>query len=217
MANTSNKVGDPAAIWVEVSKLRPWDKNPRKNDGTPVKKVMQSITKFGFAAPIVARTNGEIIAGHTRWKAAIELGLKTVPVRYLDLSDADAHTLAIADNRLNEEAEWDNTKLTQIINELMLQPDVVITDTGMDQGDLNRLLAEKGVNDYQAEWVGMPECENEDISGWGSVKINFAKREDMEAFSKLVGQPLTEKTKSIWFPKAEIVSVTDKAYEAVDA
>ena len=49
-------------------------------------------------------TNGEIIAGHTRWKAAKELGLDRVPVRYLDLDPADAHLLAIADNRVAEEA-----------------------------------------------------------------------------------------------------------------
>jgi hypothetical protein len=58
--------------WVSIEKLRPWAKNPRKNNKA-VLAVANSITKFGFGAPIVARKNGEVIAGHTRLKAAIAL------------------------------------------------------------------------------------------------------------------------------------------------
>ena len=101
------RVEEPAAEWVAVEKLAPWTHNPRKNDEN-VKRVIQSIKRFGFAAPIVARkADGEIIAGHTRLKAAQALGLSHVPVRYLDLDPADAHLLALADNRLNELSPWD--------------------------------------------------------------------------------------------------------------
>ena len=56
-----------AAEYVPTASLKPWDKNPRKNDGEPVDKVAASIQKFDFGAPILARrANGEIIAGHTR-------------------------------------------------------------------------------------------------------------------------------------------------------
>ncbi len=65
---------EPAAEWVAIDALRPWKDNPRKNDGEPVRKVAESIQRFGFGAPILARReNGEIIAGHTRWKAAKKL------------------------------------------------------------------------------------------------------------------------------------------------
>lgn len=101
---------EPPAQWVALDSLLPWDENPRKNDGEPVARVARSIKRFGFGAPILARlANREIIAGHTRWKAAKLLGITEVPVRFLDLSESDAHLLAIADNRLNELTKWDDT------------------------------------------------------------------------------------------------------------
>ena len=97
---------DLAAEWVDVSTLKPWSKNPRKQK--PVKEVVESIKRFGFGAPIVARlSDREVIAGHTRLEAAKQLGLDRVPVRFLDLDENEAHILAIADNRLTEISTWD--------------------------------------------------------------------------------------------------------------
>lgn len=105
-----------AAEMVDPASLKPWPKNPRKNDGEPVAKVADSIRRFGFAAPIVARLETrEIIAGHTRWKAAQQLKLTEIPVRFLDLSEREAHLLALADNRLGELAEWDTPELHRLL------------------------------------------------------------------------------------------------------
>ena len=105
-----------AAEMVHPATLKAWLKNPRKNDGEPVERVAASIKRFGFAAPIVARLETrEIIAGHTRWKAALKLGLTTVPVRFVDLPEREAHLLALADNRLGELAEWDTPELHAIL------------------------------------------------------------------------------------------------------
>lgn len=107
----------PPAIWVATDKLRPWAKNPRKNDHA-VDKVCASITRWGFGAPLIARQeNGEVIAGHTRLKAALKLKLKMVPVRYLPLSEEQAHQLALADNKLGEEASWDDGALLEILSQ----------------------------------------------------------------------------------------------------
>ena len=59
--------------------IRPYDKNPRKNDPA-VEAVMRSLKEFGFRQPIVVDSQGVIIVGHTRWKAACKLGLTQVPV-----------------------------------------------------------------------------------------------------------------------------------------
>ena len=62
---------EPAAIMVSIASLVPWPGNPRHNDGAPVEAVVDSIRRFGFGAPVLARREtGEIIAGHTRVKAA---------------------------------------------------------------------------------------------------------------------------------------------------
>lgn len=109
---------DQAAQWVSPAKLKPWPENPRRNEGEPVEKVAESIKRFGFASPIVARkATGEIIAGHTRWKAAKLLKLDVVPVRYMDLDEREARLLALADNRLGELAEWDTTQLLAVLGE----------------------------------------------------------------------------------------------------
>ena len=109
---------EPAAQWVAIDKLTPWADNPRINDHA-VDDVAKSIQRFGFASPIIARTeNNEVIAGHTRLKAAIKLGLDKVPVRFMDLDPADARMLALADNRVAELADWDDDALATILREL---------------------------------------------------------------------------------------------------
>jgi hypothetical protein len=105
-----------AAEWVGVADLREWEGNPRQEQ--PVEEVAESIRRFGFGAPILARPNGEIIAGHTRWKAAQSIGLDRVPVRYMDLTENEARALALADNRLGELAAWDVEGLADALREI---------------------------------------------------------------------------------------------------
>ena len=62
-----------------IDAIKPYDRNPRKNDQA-VEAVATSIREFGFRQPIVVDKDGVIIVGHTRWKAAKQLGLKRAPV-----------------------------------------------------------------------------------------------------------------------------------------
>ena len=112
-------------MWVDPKELVPWERNPRKNDPA-VDDVARSIAKFGFGTPIVARKeNNEIIAGHTRHKAAMLIGYSPVPVRFLDLSENEAHALAIVDNQTNEIALWDEVELDGLLEELESELDGV--------------------------------------------------------------------------------------------
>lgn len=118
LARDKKKPTAPAAEWVPVSKLVEWAGNPRKNQKT-VEKLKESIKEFGFSSPIVARlANGEIIAGHARFAAAKELGLESVPVRFLDISEKQAHTLSLADNKIQELSTYDYSLLSSAINDL---------------------------------------------------------------------------------------------------
>ena len=101
-----------------LDEIRPYANNPRKNDEA-VEAVANSIREFGFKQPIVVDADGVIIVGHTRYKAAQELGLETVPVLVADdLSDDKVKAYRLADNKTNELAEWDlsalETELAQI-------------------------------------------------------------------------------------------------------
>lgn len=67
-------------------------------------------------------------------------------------------------------------------------------------------------DEWKKEWQGMPEFVQEDLSPYKTLQVHFASHEDMEKFSELIGQSLTIKTRSIWFPKAKIIKVCDKRY-----
>lgn len=69
---------------------------------------------------------------------------------------------------------------------------------------------------WEEHWGEMPEFEHKDLSPFKQVIVSFNNREDMAAFSKLVGQTITMKTQSIWYPAAEIGTYADKRYEDED-
>ena len=130
---------EAAAVWLEIDKLVPWDQNPRINEHA-VEKVADSIKRFGFASPIIARKeDNSIIAGHTRWLASKSLGLDRVPVRFMDLDPADAKLLALADNKLAEFANWDDELLSEVLQDLN-EFGVDLTDSGFADDELEDLL-----------------------------------------------------------------------------
>ena len=93
-------------MW-SIDRIKPYEKNPRINDGA-VDQVVRSISEFGFRQPIVVDEASIIIVGHTRWKAAVKMGLREVPVHVaMGLSSAQAKAYRLADNKLGELAKWD--------------------------------------------------------------------------------------------------------------
>lgn len=165
--------GDPAALWVPISKLTPWAKNPRKNDES-VDDVARSIIELGWGRPLIAReANGELCVGHTTRKAVlslkeryqranaeqragwhpeavhtVETGL--VPVRFVTLSERKAHQLALADNRLAEKSDWDVPVLLDVMEELDLAE---IEVAGWSSDDLAELGKDLLGGDGDAEDV----------------------------------------------------------------
>lgn len=94
-------------ITKKLSDLRPYARNPRKNDQA-VDAVANSIREFGFKVPIVIDKNGEIIAGHTRYKAAKKMKLEEIPCIIADdLTEEQIKAFRLADNKVGELADWD--------------------------------------------------------------------------------------------------------------
>ena len=90
-----------------LEEIKPYEKNPRNNDNA-VDAVAASIREFGFKVPIIIDKDNIIVAGHTRYKAAKKLGLKTVPcIKADDLNDEQIKAFRLADNKVSELAEWD--------------------------------------------------------------------------------------------------------------
>lgn len=95
----------------KISDLKEYENNPRDNTAA-IDAVANSIKEFGFKVPIIVDGNNIIIAGHTRFKAAISLGLKEVPcIVANDLTPEQVKAFRLADNKVGEIASWDLDKL----------------------------------------------------------------------------------------------------------
>ena len=122
---------------INIDKLLPYINNPRKN--LNIDKVASSIKEFGFQQPIVVDKNYTIIVGHTRFEAAKKLGLKEVPVQIADLTEHQARSYRIADNRLNQDATWDTKLLNLEFNDL-LSNNIDLDILGFSNDELDNLL-----------------------------------------------------------------------------
>ena len=101
-----------------IGDVVPYEKNPRLNDQA-VDAVAGSIREFGFKVPIVVDSKGVVVSGHTRLKAAKALGLAEVPVIVADdLDDTKIKAFRLADNKVAELADWDESLLIKELEEL---------------------------------------------------------------------------------------------------
>ena len=149
MESNAEKVGE----WVSIEMLIPHPDNPRINDHS-VDKVMKSIKRFGFASPIIARSEDKmIIAGHTRYKAAKSLGLDRVPVRFMDLDPVDAKLLMLADNKIGEKSDWDEQKLAELLQDLK---DEDLDGIGWDEEELSDILSDLYTEEPEQEYIEPP-------------------------------------------------------------
>lgn len=96
-----------------LEELKPYDNNPRKNDGA-VDALAESIKEFGFRVPLIVSRDGVIISGHTRYKAAKKLDLEKVPCIIAEKLDEDeVKQFRIVDNKTQELAKWDFAALAE--------------------------------------------------------------------------------------------------------
>lgn len=123
----------------KITELKEYENNPRNNDDA-VEAVAESIQQFGFKVPIVIDSNGVIIAGHTRRKAAVKLGLDTVPCIIADdLTPEQIQAFRLADNKTAELAEWDFEALEKELAELTAF-DVDMSLFGFDEAIFDEVM-----------------------------------------------------------------------------
>ena len=126
-----------------IDEVKPYEANPRINDAA-VDAVAQSIKEFGWRQPIVVDANNVIICGHTRWKAAVKLGLEQVPVHVAtDLTEVQVRAYRLADNKLAELAEW-NMELLPIELADLQAMDFNMELLGFDADELAKLMTPDG-------------------------------------------------------------------------
>lgn len=128
---------------IKIEELIPYEKNPRRNDEA-VQYVAESIKQFGFKVPIIVDKNNIIVAGHTRLKAAKELGLTEVPCIIADdLTEEQVKAFRLADNKVSEKAEWNFLLLDEELKDIL---SINMEDFGFDMRT-------------EIEWDSVPELD----------------------------------------------------------
>lgn len=145
-------------IKLNVTDLIPYENNPRFN-GDAVQYVAESIRNFGFKIPIIIDKDNVIVAGHTRLKAAFELGMQEVPcIRADDLTEEQIKAFRLADNKVGEIAEWDYDQLQQELSEIT---DIDMQDLGfaaVDGLDFDQFFTDYEPEPKPPKMVVCPHC-----------------------------------------------------------
>src|SRR5579871_5856597 len=132
----------PTAIQMEtwpIDRLVPYARNPRKNDQA-VDRMCASIREFGFKIPCLIRSDGEVVDGHLRLKAARKLGIDQIPVILCDeWTPAQVKAFRLLVNRSATWAEWDDELLAQELQDLQ-QSELDLSLTGFDPGEIDTFL-----------------------------------------------------------------------------
>ena len=177
-------------IKVEIDKLKDYWKNNKIHTDYDIWEIVKSIQKSEYLSPIIIDENFEIINGHGRKEALKQLWHKQIEVlQVFWLTAKQKKTARLLDNKVNTLSQFDVENIKMELDELW---DEEINDLFSD------LILDKVDYDKIYEW--MPEYNQEDLSGEYSIKVNLKELKDVEEFGKRIGQKLTEKTRSIWFP-----------------
>lgn len=151
---------------VPIASVVPYARNPRKNAGA-VAKVAASLREFGWRQPIVVDSEMVVVVGHTRLLAAQQLGMAEVPVHVAEgLTANQVKAYRLADNRVHEEAEWDDELLALELGDLR-DAGLDLALTGFDDDELARLTVEQteGLTDPD----DVPEPQADAVTAMGDV------------------------------------------------
>lgn len=153
-----------------IERLLPYIRNARTHSEAQIAQIAASIAEFGFTAPILAGSDGVIVAGHGRLAAARKLGLASVPVVVLEhLTPTQRRALVIADNKIAENAGWDEELLRLELAELQ-EADFDLALTGFDADELLEIMAgEETITEGNTDEDAAPEVPITPVSKPGDV------------------------------------------------
>jgi DNA modification methylase len=170
-----------------IEKLKEYANNPRKNDHA-VEAVALAISKYGFRVPILARSSGDIIDGHLRYKAAKHAGLCEVPVLLADdLSEDEVKAFRISVNKVAELAQWDIKLLQQELLELQ-EVDYDLSTLGFSEVDLDGYLhGATGKNNPDAiPEVKEPVAKTGDLWTLGKHRLYVGDSRKQDSYDRLL-------------------------------
>ena len=166
-----------------LNEIKPYENNPRHNDNA-VDAVVNSIREFGFKVPLVVDSEGVIVAGHTRYKAAKKLGLKTVPCIVADdLTDEQVKAFRLADNKVGELATW---ALDTLKVELDNIGEIDMSEFGFSLDGIGEEPQEVQEDDFDEEPPEEPTSKLGDIYQLGEHRLMCGDSTNAEHVAKLM-------------------------------
>lgn len=164
-----------------ITEVKPYEKNPRKNDQS-VDKVANSIKEFGFKVPIVIDKHNVIVCGHTRYKAAKKLGLSVVPcVVADDLTEEQIKAYRLADNKVGEDSLWDMDLLGSELEDIL---NIDMEGFGFSLPEVETEVVE---DDYDKPAPEEPKSKLGDIYQLGRHRLMCGDSTNIDCVKKLVG------------------------------
>lgn len=152
-------------VELSINEIKPYEKNPRKNDKS-VDKVANSIKEFGFQNPIILDKDKVIVCGHTRYKASKKLGLSKVPcVIADDLTEEQIKAYRLADNKVGEDSLRDMDLLNEELEDIF---DLDMTEFGFDLAEEETEVEE---DDFEMEVPEEPKAKLGDIYKLGNHRL----------------------------------------------
>ena len=156
---------------IALEQLVPYARNARTHSDSQVAQIAGSIAEFGFVNPVLVGGDNIIIAGHGRVMAAKKLGLQTVPTIKLDhLTENQRRALVIADNKIAENAGWDD-ELLRLELQNLADEDFDLDLLGFDDVELDDLLASLDDDEAAALDENIPEVQENPVSRTGDIWI----------------------------------------------
>lgn len=195
---------------VPAADLLPNPKNWRLHPA-PQRDAMRGILEeIGYAGALLARETPdglELLDGHLRRETTPD---QVVPVLVLDVTEAEARVLLASYDPLSAMATADAAALDALLREVSVNDDELRIFLGKLAADN---LALEPI-DPSGEWTGMPEFSQEDKTAFQTVHVHFKDAAAVQSFAELIGQPLTEHSRTVWFPPVPIERYIDKRYSA---
>jgi hypothetical protein len=194
------KIMEKLEYW-KIDRLIEYARNPRKNDHA-VDRVASVIHEFGFRVPILAKSDGSVIDGHLRIKAARKLNLEKVPVIVCDdMTDTQIKAFRLSVNKVAELADWDAEMLGLELSELR-EADFDLNLTGFDGDEIELSLNPPEPTNLQKEWkdADMPDYDGSPKGQGGTIIVHFPTTKDRLEFGKILGVLISSESKFCWFP-----------------
>lgn len=202
-------------ITVKLGELKPWADNPRCSSKAQAKRLLKSFDEFGQVQTVAVGPGLEVYDGHQRLTMLLTVhGAEyKIDARQASeaLADEDRRKL-VAMLHAGAVGSWDWAQLSG-----WSAPELIdwgfdletLREWNNDACNLREMLnSETELVDHKDEWNGMPEFEQKDLMGVQDIIVHFETRDDVNDFSELIKQNITDKTRSIWYPKQERVDFT---------